>query len=53
MKVDFTSISKSLSSAKVYAFILFYFILFYFLILLRRTVSFFFFFFNFAAQTGE
>jgi len=46
MKVDFTPISKSLSSAKVHAFILFYF-----LILLRRTVSFF--FLNFAAQTGE
>ena len=31
MKVDFTPISKSLSSAKVHAFILFYFILFYFI----------------------
>ena len=49
MKVDFTSISKSLSSAKVHAFTLFYFVLFFD----SAKAHSFFFFFNFAAQTGE
>ena len=46
MKVDFTPISKSLSSAK--GINLFYFILFF-----DSTKAHSFFFLNFAAQTGE